>query len=333
MKKQFTNFANFKIGILLFCIVFTSCIQGTNNNLENSGSSSAPTITTTKGYAENTALYLGNPSGATVSTEDEENYLMEKSTYALSYNNITHNPNWVSWHLCADDLGELKRLSSFGTDTSLPDGWYQVTQSDYSSATYSGNGMTRGHMCPNMDRNADSDAQKEVFLMTNMVPQTANNNNTVWAGLETQEVSWAKEGKELYIICGPYGKGGTYNPNGVTYDSSVWGNSTSIEYIEITNPYNNDDPGIVVPSSTWRVEIILDSTDNGDLDRITLDTTVIAINVPNTYECLFTSTGTKKSWTDYICTIDEIEELTGYDFFANLPDEIENALEAKTYSE
>ncbi len=286
---------------------------------------------TSTDYSENTALYLGNPSNAVADTTEEENYLMEKTTYALSYNNVTHNPNWVSWHLCAADTGSLSRPSSFGTDTTLPEGWYAVTQSDYSSATHSGYGMTRGHMCPNMDRNADADAQEEVFLMTNMVPQAANNNNTVWAGLETQEVAWAKAGKELYIVCGPYGKGGTYNSSGVTYSASVWGNTTTIEYIEIDNPYNENDSGIVVPAYTWRVVLMIDE-EAEDISRMTAEnTTALAICVPNTYECLYDSTGTKLTWKDYITTINAIETMTGYDFFANLPDDIEDALEAQIY--
>lgn len=276
-----------------------------------------PPITTTEGYAENTALYLGNPSGATVSTENEENYLMEKSTYALSYNNITHNPNWVSWHLCADDLGDVTRSdkrsggAGFQPDTSLPSGWYQVVTDDYT-----GSGYTRGHMVPSSDRTSTEDANDEVFLMTNMVPQITENNNTVWEGLESQEVSWVENGKELYIICGPY-----YNPEETNYLSSTKTSTSDIQ----------------IPSSTWRVEIILDTTSDNDLNRITTETTVIAINVPNVSTCYSNASSNgysaKTSWKYYICTIDEIEELTGYDFFANLPDEIENALEAKIYSE
>lgn len=280
---------------------------------------------------ENTALYLGNPSGVKTDVTMETNYLMEKTSYALSYNNVTHNPNWVSWHLCADDLGDLSR-TDFNADTTLPEGWYRVTEDDYKTVTFSGNGMTRGHMCPNMDRNKESALQKEVFLMTNMVPQSANNNNTVWAGLETQEVAWAKAGKELYIVCGPYGIGGTYAEKYVNFRTDTWGKTTKLNYITITNPNNADDPGIVVPASVWRVVLIMDEGVN-DLSRITAEnTTAVAIDVPNTYECKFDSAGNQLSWTDYIKSIDEIEEMTGYDFFANLPDEVENALESKVYS-
>ena len=60
---------------------------------------------------------------------------------------------------------------------------------------------------------------------------------------------------------------------------------------------------------------------------MTSDTEVIAVIIPNS-TCV---KGT--SWKDYVCSVDYIEELTGYDFFANLDDEIEKAIETTVYSE
>ena len=37
---------------------------------------------------------------------------------------------------------------------------------------------------------------------------------------------------------------------------------------------------------------------------------------------------TLKESQNYVMTIDDIEELTGIDFFANLPDDIENEVES-----
>ena len=31
---------------------------------------------------------------------------------------------------------------------------------------------------------------------------------------------------------------------------------------------------------------------------------------------------------DYSCTVDEVEKATGHDFFCNLPDDVENSIEA-----
>ena len=286
-------------------------------------------------HTDNSALMLGNPSKATGNASYQNNYLMHKETadYYICYNNTTHNPNWVAWHLQDTDTGSTERSDKsrvgFHADTDLPDGWYQVTTDDYT-----GSGFTRGHMCPSSDRTASDESNDELFLMTNMVPQTANNNNTVWNGLEQQEIDWLSDGKELYIICGPYGIGGTYAGDAsnttTAFSTTYYDKTTPVEYISVTNANDADDKGILVPSSTWRVVLVLDK-DDGDYERITKDTTVIAINVPNTYECLYDSSGNKKTWKDYITTVDAIEELTGFDFWSELEDSVEDVLEAKVY--
>jgi len=39
-------------------------------------------------------LLLGNPSQATANKAKQDNYLVKKDYYALSYNNTNGNPNW-----------------------------------------------------------------------------------------------------------------------------------------------------------------------------------------------------------------------------------------------
>ena len=48
---------------------------------------------------------MGNPSNAVTSTSYPTNYLLVKSQYAVSYNNNTRIPNWVSWQLNSSWLG------------------------------------------------------------------------------------------------------------------------------------------------------------------------------------------------------------------------------------
>ena len=42
--------------------------------------------------------------------------------------------------------------------------------------------------------------------------------------------------------------------------------------------------------------------------------------------------GKTGDWEQFLCSIDDIEALTGYDFFELLPDSIEDALESKVYT-
>lgn len=276
----------------------------------SSSSSTSDDSGTTGGQGsgiDNSPLLLGNPTNATKDSSNKINYLMEKTTYTISYNDTTHTPNWVAWHLDSSDIGSASRSDDFREDSDLPSDFYGVKHSDYTNS-----GFSRGHMCPSADRTSSSAKNSETFLMTNMVPQNQKNNGGPWANLESTERTFATSGRECYIISGPAGKGGTN-------DKSV-----AMDYIKITNPYNSSDPGIQVPASVWKIILVLDEGDN-DLSRITESTTVIAVNMPNRQDI-------GSNWTDYIVTVDELETLTGYDFFSALDQDLQKALQSKRYS-
>jgi endonuclease G len=138
-------------------------------------------------------LMLGVPVDATPA----DDYVMTKPQYALSYNNPKRGPNWVAWRVQASDLGSASRSNSFRADSSLPAGFYAVTNADYK-----GSGYSRGHMCPSADRTATAAANSETFLFTNIVPQTTELNSGPWQQLETIERSKAASGKDIYVLAG-----------------------------------------------------------------------------------------------------------------------------------
>ena len=39
----------------------------------------------------------------------------------------------------------------------------------------------------------------------------------------------------------------------------------------------------------------------------------------------------RTDWTDYLVTVDQVEDVTGYDFFAYLNDDVESEIEKKIY--
>lgn len=276
--------------------------KGKNSNI----SSSAADL----GHAEDSPLFFGNPSDALAETSLDTNYLMVKPQFTLSYNTSTLCPNWVAWHLDSVNMGDADRSDDFRPDTELPAGWYGVKKADYQYNKY---GFDRGHVCPSADRTATKEDNSMTFLMTNMVPQTPDNNRVIWMHFENFERELVKQGNEVYIIAGPYGTGGT-SPKG-TFDNIPIKLKSGEEYL------------MNVPAYTWKVLIALPSGD-GDLDRLgdAALATAIAINVPN-------KTGMQKTgdWEQFLCSIDEIEAMTGYDFFELLPDDIEDALEASVY--
>ena len=271
-----------------------------NKNISNSAAD--------LGHAEDTPLYFGNPTDALADVSANTNYLMVKPQYTLSYNTDTLCPNWVAWHLDSQNMGEADRSDDFRPDTDLPSGWYGVKKADYQYNKY---GFDRGHVCPSADRTATKEDNSMTFLMTNMVPQTPDNNRVIWMHFETFERQLVTAGNEVYIIAGPYGTGGTSQKG--TFDNiPITLKSGEVLYMN-------------VPAYTWKVLIAIPSGED-DLERIGETATAIAINVPN-------NTGMQKTgdWEQFLCSIDDIEELTGYDFFELLPDNVEDVLEKMVY--
>ncbi|HMJ08542.1 MAG TPA: DNA/RNA non-specific endonuclease, partial [Pyrinomonadaceae bacterium] len=234
-------------------------------------------------------LIFGNPSNATPDIANENNYLMPKPQYTISYNRSKATPNWVAWRLDSTWIGSTPRQDDYRPDTSLPAGWYQVLDTDYS-----GSGYDRGHMCPSGDRTNSIPNNSATFLMTNFVPQLSANNQGPWEEFETYCRSLANQGNELYIFDGPSGNIGTIAQGHV-----------------------------VVPAVTWKVVIVLPNGSD-DVHRVTRATRAFGIIVPNQPPLDINT-----PWRNFRVTVDAVEYLTGYDFFTAIPKNTQELIERK----
>ncbi len=234
-------------------------------------------------------LLLGNPSNATPDIANENNYLMIKPQYNLSYNRSKATANWTAWRLDSNWLGSAPRQDDFRPDSTLPTGWYQVTDNDYS-----GSGYDRGHLSPSGDRTRSVADNSATFLMTNMMPQLAANNQGAWEDLESYCRTLAGQGNELYIMAGPTGNIGTIAGGRV-----------------------------VVPQVTWKVVLVIPNGTN-DLERINKQTRAFGIIVPNQPPININA-----PWRQYRVTVEAIENLTGYNFFSLVPKNTQEIIERR----
>ena len=232
---------------------------------------------------------LGNPSGALADPANRDNYLLTRPQYVLSYNNAAHDPNWVSWDLTSTDRGTVDRSDAFAADPALPAGFTVVDQNSYRNSGYD-----RGHMCPSADRTLTLADNQATFYMTNMVPQTPDNNQGPWARFEDECRRLADIGNEILLISGPGGFAGTTIASGVA-----------------------------IPGFTWKIAVVVPNGPGTAASRITAATRVIALKVPN-------SAGIRSTpWQNFITSAAQVERDTGYTFFSELPAASAAALRAR----
>jgi len=301
MQKSILNSlpTNAKIALVVLLVVVVVCgwcgkkvydrFRGTSepNVTQNApnNQSQNPSAPASPEQAQAIFMALGNPSKAGA---EPNNYLLVNNYFALSYSRDRGTPNWVSWRISKGELGDLPRPQPdpFRPDPRIPKDWKPVTPSDYT-----GGGFDRGHMCPSADRSGSAEGMKETFLMSNMVPQTGDLNQDVWARLESYLRTLVTRGSDVYIIAGPYGDKGKLK-NKVT-----------------------------IPTNTWKIAVVVPA--GAPVSAIDEDTRVIAVDMPNVK-------GIRNAdWQKYRVTVREIEQKTGYDFLSALPKNLQNALENK----
>jgi endonuclease G, mitochondrial len=244
----------------------------------------------------NLNLLMGDPSGATSSPGNTENYPIVRPQYALSYSKAKGTPNWVAWELDASWLGDARRVGKFAPDEALPTDWPIVKPSDYT-----GSGFDRGHMVNSEDRSRSAADNISTFLMTNIIPQAPDNNRGVWVQLENYCRQLVRSGKQLFIVAGGHGQGGI----GEKGLKSTVGRGK-----------------VVVPAVTWKVILVLDKPNSG-VAGVTKDTRTIAVVMPN-------KQGIKEDrWQQYVVSVKDVEKLTGYRFFTKVPTEIRDVINAR----
>lgn len=236
-------------------------------------------------FSNNPHIALGNPSHA--GQENIDNYLIDRKQYVLAYSQSRGVLRWASWVLSSDWLGSAERQNNFRPDGILPKGTYQVMPGDYTNSGYD-----RGHMVPSADRTANAQDNSATFLMTNVFPQTAENNRGPWKELENYGRDLVyQQGKTLYVIGGVYGQ---------------------------KQPIAKDQ--VIPPSRIWKVIVIFENEPT--VDNITYNTEMIAVDMPN-------SNRLDEQWQTYQTSIDRIELATGYDLLSDVPDTVQAELEAR----
>lgn len=129
--------------------------------------------------SENSNVSLGRPTTVTGNP-----IIISRSQYVISWNVETRSPEWVSWTLKPESLGDASRSNSFHLDRELDLVLRDQNRRSVSPNDYRGTCIDRGHQVPSADRTASEADNQSTFFMSNVTPQSAFLNRKLWVSLE-----------------------------------------------------------------------------------------------------------------------------------------------------
>ena len=223
--------------------------------------------------------------------------------YCLEYDSAAFHSRWVAFSFDATTRAKnVNRSNTWAEDPKLPASCRLTT--DYFQ------GHDRGHLCASYDRLFSTEANQKTFYMSNMSPQIGDFNANYWVVLEQLIQNWGRLGNytNLYVC-----KGGTIDKD-----------KNQVKRYISHDTANGRIVNVVVPKYYFAA--------------------VLAESANKTYQAIGfwmehknygysgDSYATASMMKEHAMSIDNLEKLTGIDFFCNLPNALENNVEA-SYSE
>ena len=141
---------------------------------------------------------LGRPRG-----EEDTEVLISRNQNVVAWSLEHRGPSWVAWRLKDSDLGSVRRTNAFAVDPELEE--YLAGRGSHAVAPqdFQGSCLDRGHMTPSADRTASTAENRQTFLMSNMVPQTAHLNRVIWESFEEHERNLVRgTDQTIFIVAG-----------------------------------------------------------------------------------------------------------------------------------
>ena len=229
--------------------------------------------------------------------------------YALEWDNTKRHANWVAFTFdTTTSADNVKRTDAWSVDPKLP-AEMQVQESDHKN-----DGFDKGHLCASEDRVYLKEANEQTFYYSNMSPQLNDFNGGFWGKLEARVQTWGRSTADgvydkVYVT-----KGGTLNKLLKNFKGTTVNGGTPT-----TDANGFTIHGLAYPEYYFMA--VLSQKD--DVFH------AIAFLVPHKEG--MTRNPSSDELKEYVVSVDKLEEETGIDFFCNLPDVLENEVEA-TYN-
>ena len=230
--------------------------------------------------------------------------------YSYYYNTTYYASLWTAYHLTAAHKSGNASNSKWKFNPNINE-VYQIDMTGNSYNTmYGVSNYSKGHQCPNADRLSNQQMNTQTYYCTNQTPQIQNGfNGSIWSALETAERNLVSNSDDVvYIITGPVYKTKSGNE--------------PITYFEAATGQDAYPAEVPVPNYYWKAMLKVKMSGN-------TVTSAKAIGFWFDHKQYSNS-----NYAACACSVDYIEQMTGFDLFVNLPGDnnsgIEKTAEANT---
>ena len=300
--------------LISFSLVFTACGVDDDDNGGGGNGGYQPKVGNSNANDARNNKHLARYEFPKIKGGSNNVIIVHQASFGVNYcvewDTDKHAQRWscFQWHDGNSDMSTQRKpnekngdFTEYPHDPDLPSKYY------FTVDPYTSSGFDHGHIMASADRSYSYNqlANRQTFYMTNMQPQRNAFNTGVWLNMENTVHSWnskkskATQRDTLYIV-----KGGTID------------SESNLGYFDYNGSY---------------------------VDRKYIGSGVNKIPVPKYFYMAILCKNSKgykamAFWVEhkesndsdlkkYVINIDELEKKTGIDFFCNLPDDIEDAVE------
>lgn len=227
--------------------------------------------------------------------------ILSRKAYTTSYNCNTKCPNWVAWHLTSDHTdGPFARKGvPYFSDDGIVEGIGPVTQETCKNGYFV-------DLESKEPRQQISDWTRDYNMSHGHMCPAGDN-------------KWDKAAmNQSFLLTNMCPQDGKLNGGGwkkLEEKCRVWANQYGDIYI-VAGPIFNEpisrtlgEGKIAVPDAFFKVVLCLEGT-------------------PKAIGFLYKNDPSSQSIEDSACSVDNVEDITGFDFFYSLPDDIEDSVES-----
>lgn len=235
-------------------------------------------------------------------------YSGKNRNYSYNYSVDWYASMWVAYPLTsAHTSGSASSNWKFAPKSIIPEEYQVHIVSGSYPSSYNASSYSRGHQIPNADRKSDDTMNQQTYYAINQTPQIQNTfNGTIWAALEGAGRTEAGKTDTLYVVTGP-----SYYKIGAS-------KTESITYLDATNT-SIIPSKLAVPNYYWKAFLKVKRNSNG---VITAASSIGFWFEHKAYN--------NNNYSTYAFCVNDIEKWTGLDLFTNLPDNLEETVEANS---